>query len=642
MNLRSCAICIAFLLVVMTGLVWAEEDKGEKWGKVTDEQWNLAAPDSFPEAAAVIVFDIGSLEVPPPYEGNYVEFKRHVRIKILHKAGAEEAVKVEVPGSNPRGFEAQTILRSGKKIEVSGKDRFVKKIGKEDEVTTFTFPALEDGCIIEYKYGYLPESYSILRPWDFQSDLYTFKSQFTLTLWGGFDYSAQLTNVPESLRTPTRKELTLERMGPVEFKWILRDQIPVESEPYMAAVGNYRAKLTCQLNSYKDLDNTLGFGKDWKTLGDKMLEYYDLFAGGKGELVNTAKLLTAGLSTPTEKIRRIYQYARDEILTQGEEATNWFDKDNLGLVLKEKTGNGGEKNALLIEMLKAVDIDASPLLIGTRDHAAFDPRVYMMMQFNHLICYVASEGQTYILDAGNRGVPFPYLPPDDLTSGGLLMKKKASAPIQINNVNRKSTFETSNRLRIHADGSATCTTHVSMRGYQIHAKRDLLQDNPSKDVLRSLLLSDDKVQFEVGSYNYSREIDNDSASVDVVLTFPSLCMVADKQLVCTPPISLWTVNPFSKPKRFFPVDFAYPRAYVHVVDLECDEGLTLAAVPENVTESMDGIGFTRSVLTAGRSARIMTQFIISKPVFPPALYDKLRGLFTKVADASAEPLTITF
>jgi hypothetical protein len=119
-------------------------------------------------------------------------------------------------------------------------------------------------------------------------------------------------------------------------------------------------------------------------------------------------------------------------------------------------------------------------------------------------------------------------------------------------------------------------------------------------------------------------------------------MVADKQLVCTPPVFLWTVNPFRKPKRFFPIDFAYPRSYVHVVDLECDEGLALAATPLDATESMDGIGFTRSVLTAGRIARIMTQFIISKPVFPPALYDKLRGIFTKTADTSADPLTITF
>jgi hypothetical protein len=642
MNLAYRIVGIAILLVVVAGSVRAEEDKGEKWGKVTDEQWNLAAPDSFPEAAAVVIFDNGSLEVPPPYVGNYVEFKRHIRIKIFRKAGAEEVVKAEVPGSNPRGFGAQTILRNGKKIEVSGKDRFVKKIGSDEEVTTFTFPALEDGCIIEYKYSYLQNNYSILRSWNFQSDLYTIKSKFTLTLWGGFDYSARLTNVPESLRTPTRKELTLERMGPVEFVWVLRDQIPIESEPYMAAASNYRAKLTCQLNSYKDLDNTLYFAKDWKTLGDKMLEYYDLFVGSKGDLVKTAKSLVEGMSTPIDKIRRIYQYARDEILTQGEEATNWFDKDNLGKVLKERGGNGGEKNALLTEMLRAVDIEASPLLIGTRDHAAFDPRVYMIQQFNHLICHVASEGQVYLLDASNRGVPFPYLPPDDLTSGGLLLKKKASEPIQIGNVNRRSAFETFSKLRVHADGSATCTTHVSMRGYQIHAKRDLLQDNPSKELLGSILLNDANVQFEVSSYYYSREIDNDSASVDVVLTFPSLCLVTGNQLVCTPPVALWTASPFSKPKRHFPIDFAYPREYLHVIDLDCDEGLALAALPENASESMDGIGFTRSILATDRSARLMMQFIISKPVFPPALYVKLRGLFAKVCDSAAEPVTITF
>jgi hypothetical protein len=109
-----------------------------------------------------------------------------------------------------------------------------------------------------------------------------------------------------------------------------------------------------------------------------------------------------------------------------------------------------------------------------------------------------------------------------------------------------------------------------------------------------------------------------------------------------PSLFWWSKNPFTKPRRSFPVDFNYSVTISDVMDLECDEGLTVAAAPQDMSETMDGISFARSVLQADHNARIMSQMIISKPVFLPALYSKLRGLFTKMGDAAAEPVTITY
>ncbi len=640
MNPRITTIFVLLSLFVI-GSVFAE-DKEEKWGKVTDEEWNLTAPENLPDAAAIVLFDIGSLEVPPPYEGAAIKLRRHVRIKILNKAGAQDAANVEIVGSDLSGFKAHTILRDGKKIEVSGKDRFVKKVGEEGEVTTFTFPALEDGCIIEYQYGYLQHSYTFLQPWYFQGDLYVRKSQFSIILWGGLNYNAYASNVPESLRTPTREELSIEKNGPVKFTWVLRDLFPIEDEPYMAAARNYCATLTCQLVSFKDGMNSLKFIKDWKTLGETLLEYYDEFTNSKGKLADTALALTRDITSPQDKIKRLYQYVRDEVLTQGNEVTFLYSQNKLQKVLEQKVGNGAEKNLLLMEMLRAVGVDAVPLLIGTRDFAAFNPEVFQLQQFNHLICLVTATNGNYLLDTGVRGVPFPYLPPDDITSGGLLLRKDASQTFRLEFPKRDSRFETASRMRIHADGSATCSTHVSLSGYQIYAKRDLLRDKPEDDKLRQILLQGNDAQFTLDSYSFTRDIDNDTAGIDLVLTLPTLCLVADKQLVCAPLIMAFKDNPFDKPRRFFPVDFAYPRTYMDVVDIVCDDGLTLAALPQNVRETFDGITFTRNSLSAGGSARIMTQLIIGKSIYPPASYANVRGVFTKIADAALEQTTITY
>ncbi|MEP0828868.1 MAG: DUF3857 domain-containing protein, partial [bacterium] len=166
----------------------------QNWGKVTPEEWSLTPPPDYPEANAVIVFDKGTMKVT----NEVIKLSRHVRMKVFNKAGADEIGSIDIPFSDDdrlSDLDAQTITPDGKKHQVNKKDIHTKTYGTS-KARTFSFPVLDSGCVVEYRYTISNQTYYRLDPWYFQSDLFTLRSEFVLILGPGFTYSSATMNMP--------------------------------------------------------------------------------------------------------------------------------------------------------------------------------------------------------------------------------------------------------------------------------------------------------------------------------------------------------------------------------------------------------------------------------------------------------------
>lgn len=617
---------------------------GEKWGNIPREQWEITAPTDYPEATAVVVFDVGSVEIPKPLPSALIRFERHCRIKIFSKAGADEAAKVEFwlyKDDNLKGFKAQTILKTGKKISVGGKDIFKKDFNEELQLVTFTFPAVEDSCFLEYQYQITHQRYSFLDPWYFQSNEYTLKSQFSVTLLAGLTYSTVLSNVPVELRQPKQEEMVTIDGDAKKFTWTLADLYPVETEPYMAAVNTYRAALTCQLNSYNDAYNHIEFIEGWRALGKKLGSDYEEFSESQSGVKETANNLVSSSLSPKEKVQKLYEFVRDQIQTRDDDMLNFSKDARAEKVLKQKSGSAVEKNLLLIEMLRAVGITAYPLAIGTRDYAVFNPKIYHLRQFDLAACYVDLGSEILVLDTRDRWVPFPYLPPDDLVSGGLLINGDSSKPVTLTYPERQSSKHTFNRISTKRDGGATCSTRVCLSGYLLPRYHKLLQGKPTVKEVMELLFNKSENQFELIDLKRSEGMSGDSVAIELVMQIPSFASSAGQQLIFPMDAFSGIENPFKKSRRFFPVDFNFPYTVTDETELNFGEGITLSAAPQDFSEKIPGISFSRTSFTTSNSVRVISEMTIVKTLFDPMSYPELRGLFEKVAAKSSEPVIAT-
>jgi len=621
-----------YLYLIMGLLFLVNAANAQKWGKVTDEEWQLGAPADYPEANAVIIFDIGLIEV----SSSRVELDRHVRIKILNKAGIDEVGDFGFryrDDDKIKGLKAHTITPDGKKHKVDKKEFYTKTYGGY-EIKTFAFPALDSGCVVEFKYANINDRFGQLNPWYFQSNIYTLTSRLSITLWPGFVYSQAVVQVPMDRREP-KSEFLPNPADPSgrrkrKLAWELNNMPPIKDEPYMSFRENYMAALYNQLVSYETSYYKQDYITGWADVGDRFQKYIDDYVNSKKEIGLLADSLTAGIETPRGKAEAIYYYVINGYKNADNDKGYYFNNNKLSDLLELKSGTSDEKNVLLTELLKAAGLDSWVVLIGTRDKTVFMPQVYQSQQFNHMISLVDFKTSAFYMDAASKYCPFGVLPADSRASGGVLLEGKESELVKVMTEQIESSRRDYTRMHINGDGSANCSTSVTFTGYFATCYgRDCDRKKPDEFVKDNFL---DKLDL---SYETEEPcFSHDSLSVlemDVAYSLSDCIRRLDDNVIVKPVKYYFRENPFESERRFFPVDFNYPFVYQNVVEVEFEDSVVSTTMPDSIRLEIPGAEFTRKCTCEGGKILIDCTLDIKRPIFPGGLYTRLRDFFIEMA-----------
>lgn len=611
-----------------------------KWGKVADDEWQMGKPADLPEAGAAVIFDRCSLFVSL----GGVTVERHVRMKVFNKAGAAEIGDIDVScdeGDKIKDLKAQTILPDGKTVKVDNKDIHTKTLAG-DRIQSFAFPALDSGCIAEYRYTRLSDNLWFLRPWYFQWNIYVMESQFTLILAPGFTYTSSLSRSVNGSADPVEgvypwlDDPTLHQMTST---WTQRNLRPIKKEPYMGLPEDYSATLRCQLVSYIKGADKFEYIKDWSDVGQELQEMVNRYAHG-GDLGGLAARLTAGGTTQNDKLRRIYNYVSDSIKDQHDLVGRWYTNSNLGKLLDAKSGTGFEKNALVFALAREAGIPAQPLFISTRDHLRFDPLICHLLQFNHMIVFAQPDSTTMLMDATSRYCPYSMLPPNSLVDAGLLVDGKDSKVIKVGRTNPGTIRVDSTTMTIDSAGTTNCSTTCIMTGYFAPQYGEWSDEHKPGEFLKEHFL--DLVDRQAAVDSQSCRLD--SAGYFVVTatySLPNAVRNLDNNLVVKPPIFLLNANPFESLRRSFPVDFNFPFTYHNIVRVSNARKITSSTLPANVSLAIRGVGYDRQSSIKDGMVVIDSKLTVSEPIFAPGQYKQLRELFEQIGQAQAEELVLT-
>lgn len=632
--IQKSAVMSLFLLIVLftAGTVYADD-----WGRISDAEWAQEAPPDYPEANAVILFDRGELEV----RTEVIKFSRHVRIKILTRAGVEEESEISIrydSDDNFKDLKAQAITPDGKKHKVGRKDRHVKTQGSR-EVTSFAFPAVEEGCIVEYKYSYTNNSYGSLEPWYFQSNLYTLQSEFTLALDAGFLYSTSFMNVPLQNRQAVKDSSSTVTDLPVTYyTWKLENLPPIKDEPFMAFVDNYRASIRNQLVEYVNpySGQSTPFIEGWADMAETMEGVIDDYTDGGKILENIVDSLTVDSIGKIELAGRIYNYVAENYVSKADRY--YLSHDKLSEMINDGFGTRDEKNVLLTELLKVAGIEAWPVLIGTRDYAKFMPEIYQLHQFNHVISMALIDNRYYYLDAWLRSVPFGYLPPDSRTEGGLRLAGKNSGLVKINSDAPKSSRSDFTFIDLDSQGLATCSTSVDCRGYYAALYEEILYKTKESDFIEEDILSGIDEGLEVTSFDISYP-DPGQMKINIHYTVDDLATVIDNTCFVKPLSLYFYENPFKSERRFFPIDFNFPFRYQNVCQVNLKDSVVAEELPPPITASIDGAQYQRNCMFDGKKVLVNSQLYVAKSIFDQSLYREVKGFFDTVVGSANDEIS---
>lgn len=615
----------------------------QDFGKDFEESFALSAPEEYPEANSLIIFDRSKIQVSTAN----ITIHRHIRMKVLTKPGvdevAEQSIYFHKKYDKVKNFKAHTVTPGGKKHKVDKKAIFKKEVGSRRE-QVFTFPIVDTGCVLEFRYQIVSERFRYLKPWYFQNNIYTLSSEVSVSLASGFTYDISYNNVPRRNQNPeVSEEANPENFAKTNkvFTWRMSDLPPITDEPYMTAEDDYRSSLKFQLLNYQDPYNYIEFVDTWEKLGDEFQHFLDDYCNKRKDLKKLTKALVKDITHPRDQSLAIYQYVSNEIQTSDDYHGSYFVNEKMSELLENRYGSGEEKNLILVEMHKAIGLEAWPTLISLRSNARFNPRTPDLRDFNYMVAFVQFGEEWEFLDTSDKLSPYGLLPPNCLTDGGLLVDGKTSSLVRVNILPLQSTRTDFTRMSIDTTGQVVCESECTFTGYYSSLYSDYYSGKTTEDFVTDHFAERIGVDYSLGEYNC--ELDStDRFVVSLQYEAADLVTLLDGNLLIQPPRYAFRTNPFKSKKRFFPVDFMYPKTYRNIVEINLNEAPLRFELPEDVSTSIPGATFKRNCAIENGIAIVTSEIVIDNPTFKRTAYADLRNLFKDIATSSADEIVALY
>ena len=639
-NLMKHGIFICISILVLCSFVSAQ-----KFGKVQDSEWLVTAPEDYPEAGAIVLFDKQQVEVSI----RNVKIERHIRMKVLTASGIDDVGDQSVTYNENYGklknFEAQTITPDGKKQKVE-KDAIFEKTYNNFITQSFSFPNVSEGVILEYKYTIISE-YLDIPTWYFQQDLYTLKSEITISLGAGFAFNMLYNKVYGEGRNPDIKKrpdpnYTVGTRSIKDFTWKLENLPPIKKEPFMSSVNDYRASLQFLLLSYTYPDGSVyPIIKNWQDQADGLEVWFDGYCNKDGDIKNLAKEITAGLTDTHEKSLAIFNYIKENYKSTDDYINRFFSHEKISDLLKEKAGTPEEKNLFLVQLHKAAGIDCWPVLISTRSHGQFEPKYPEDRQFNYLISFVQIGDSWEFLDVADRNTIYGVLQPQCLADGGFLIDGKNSQLVKMTIKPFNSSRNDLTTMFINAEGQAACTTLSTFTGYYAAEKLDDYDNSTQKEFIEEFI--NDKVEkaITLGSYTCVADSANNFV-VSGTFSTNELVRQLDENLIVKPVSLAFVENPFKSDKRFFDIDFTYPFVYQNTVRINFEKTPKEIHLPDDVLNDLGNLRLIRTSTLDGSTVVLTHTLEILVPKYNKGKYPSMKALFEQLSLLDDDEISLVY
>jgi hypothetical protein len=487
----------AINLLILTTLFFCLRSRayaGDDWQPIAQEELKMTSEPKAPGVPALFLYRQVDRDDADRRETIYQ------RIKILTEEGRKYA-DVEIPflkgRDNIKGIKARTIQPDGSVTNLEGnvyEKIIVKAKGVKFLAKTFTMPDVRVGSIIEYRYvddinpDYIYDSY-----WTLSSDLFTKLAKFSLRKYPHLLLVWSWPNgLPEGTQPPKENHGTvyLEAQNIPAFQ--TEDYMPPEREL------KYRVDFVYQaLNTEKDQ------AKFWD-------DYAKLRFINNEQFLDRRKQMEAALATIVQpaddaqtKLQKIYARVQQlrNFSFEREKTAQEVGRDQrrdirqVDDIWKQEGGNRNAINFLFVGLVRAAGMEASFVLVSTRDSYFFKPELVNSRQLNHDVVLVRLDGKDLYFDPGTAHMPFGLLPWYETAVKGLLPNKNGGTWIQTPAIGSDvSKIERKAALRLTDDGTLEGKLTVTYSGLeaaeirrdgddQDDAARKKLLDNAAREIL---------------------------------------------------------------------------------------------------------------------------------------------------------------
>ena len=477
-------ICCAIVVVSLMLSIHIPRAFAFDWADVTDAEKTMKSNPLDPGAGAVVLFKRGRIEVLEKSSLFWTtRIQTYTRIKIFNDAGREYAnVSVDAPKyMRMSKIEGRTILPSGQIIPLDSSQVFRGRsfeAGRNYAIlkTSFSFPSVETGAIIEYQTEEYVDWF-FPPPWIFDTnEVGTLDSTLQVVIGPRLGMSQFPLDTTVTKLSFSRKDTVLG----TQFEFAVKNLHPIRNEPYSVP---FRDQATMVLFTPSELafsGQVFPIITKWDDVGKEVSQQYGNMEKNEKETKNKAKQLAEKLSEARNKAEAIYKYIQQNITSS--------NLIGIGLgrpaddLITSKRGDPDEINALYVMMLKEVKVDADMVLVATQNWDTLVRGFPNISQFSRIVARVNFKDGIVFADPAEPAAPFGELPWFDRGVTGLAVKgskvQEAAIPAGTPDDNLSVTKIS---LQVGGDWKAEGDAEINLKGTEaINFRGDLLEESPER------------------------------------------------------------------------------------------------------------------------------------------------------------------
>ena len=627
-----------------------------KWGEISrqDREMTIYPLDS--SADAVVLDSYGTIELfssSPPS----ILYSKHKRVKILKKSAFESQGAVIIEYFRPDAehaekfdkLRAQVIYKNGTVRPLKNVEFVDEKFDETHSLKKILFPALEEGCILEYEYQISSAFNGIFyHNWYFQEDIPTRYSFFKFSaprtygiVWG------------QHGSHPIKPLIDMDDFtNPYSFvnfntRLFCADSVPsIKSDAYMATLKDYITSYYLQLSDYSTSDGKeKSFLKDWSGFTN------DLYSLSFGNFTHKKNYIEAWndlkkfenfetVSNDSLKIEIIYRFVKSRMDWNGEKS--FFPQESLNKAYLQKKGNSADLNMLLIALLNEAGLKSFPLILSTRSHGKPIEEYPIIDQYNYLLSYTELNGRAILLDATDSLYTINMPRIDALNRRGVVLDKKKPHWIDI----IPQTGITNRILTLEFDKNNNMSGNLQSRykSYDALTERhnSLTQEKFDETIKKYFSDAQIDVKIDSASYINLKALDEPFNSAVYFKINDAVNVVGDIVYINPTVLFDYAKNPFKQKERKYPVDIPYPERKQFSVILKIPEGYEITDLPKSLKLTLidDAATFQYAVSTTGQQVQYNIKLNINRLQYSAENYKPLKDFFDQVAAKVNEPIVL--
>lgn len=657
---------LTLTLLFIMNQSYAQEKMPVKFGQVTPKDLAVKKYEIDTSAHAVIIAESGYTSFEANNKmGFTLNFKCYRRVHILDKKAFDLAdfnFLLYKKGETEESLEdirAVTYnLVDGKVVasELDLKNSVYKEIiNKEQYRKKFTFPNVREGSVIEIAFTIKSDFLYNLQPWNFQDEYPCLWSEYKLSLPSFYSYLVLTKGyLPFAIQDKkdrsesftvinSRGMLASDRYyisaNVTDFRWVMKNVPAFKEEKFTSSSRNHISRIEFQLKEALHPLEYRNYTATWHQVIEDLLKrenFGEKLTADNFWMDEITKPLFAEADKPGSA-KRIFYYVRDNFTCT--DYSELFAGQSLREVYKTKKGAVSEINLLLVALLKHVGLEATPVILSTREHGVTNESYPLLSQYNYVIVQVVIDGHPYYLDATEIRLAFGRLPLR-CYNGHARLVNTMGAPLYFNSDTLTDRRITSviiiNDKKGNLAGSLSRQTGDIGSFYLREAVPGKGLKNMQEEVAK--LFSEDVVisNFAIDSIN------NHESNILLHYDFDYPEQKADR-LYFNPLIGGEEIkeNPFKSANRLYPVEMPYGSDYIYTLQMEVPAGFEVEELPKSVVVRLNDSGdavFEYNISYAGNSISFRSRLIFRRANFVPQEYEMLRGFYAMIVKKESEQI----